>query len=93
MKYLEKNGPDTLVFVFGDAYERSNAFIHKIFSEEVTTSQQYNKLDLNPPADKEVLNVLKTILRNENISHLSDDQILDIRNQSNKDLRSAIMTL
>jgi hypothetical protein len=80
MKYIERNGPDTLVFVFGDAYERSNAFIHKIFSEEVTNSQQYNKFDLNPPAEKEVLNVLKTILRNENISHLSDDQILEIRN-------------
>ena len=39
MKYIERNGPDTLVFVFGDAYERSNAFIHKIFSEEVTNSQ------------------------------------------------------
>ena len=80
MKYLDKNGPDTLIFVFGDAYERSNAFIHKIFSEEVTKSDFFKKLDLNPPADKEVLNVMKTILRLENVTHLSDDQIMDIRN-------------
>jgi septin family protein len=93
LSYLVNNTTDTLIFVFGDAYERSNAFINKIFSEEVTNSQSFNKLDLNPPTEKEVLSVLKTVLMSENINHLSDDKILDIRNQSNKDLRSAIMTL
>ena len=84
---------DTLIFVFGDAYERSNAFINKIFAEAVTSHNAFSKLDLNPPTEKEVLGVLKTIVRAEDISHISDEKITEIKNMADKDLRSAIMAL
>lgn len=64
MKYLSHAElKDTLIFLFGDAYERTNPFINKTFSDEVTRHGFFSKLDLNPPTEKEVLGVLKTIVR------------------------------
>ena len=65
------------LFTFADATtnKQLTAFINKIFAKEVTEALSFKKLDLNPPTDAEVLNVLKTLVNKENIRHLSDDQV------------------
>lgn len=73
MNYLSLKLTDVLIFIFGDAYERSNAFINKIFNPDITDQKRFNKLDLNPPTEKEILGVLKWIAVNENLNNVSDD--------------------
>jgi len=67
--------------------------MHRMFSDDLTSNSKFNKFELNPPTEIEVLKILKKIVKDQEISHLSDAQIVEIKNQSNKDLRSAIMTL
>lgn len=48
--------------------------------------------NLNPPTERGIDKVLKHIAECEDLC-LSEQQLVEIRNQSNKDLRNAIVTL
>jgi DNA polymerase III delta prime subunit len=48
--------------------------------------------NLNAPTERGIDKTLKTIAEAEEIC-IGDDQLIDIRNQSRKDLRNAIVTL
>ena len=48
--------------------------------------------NLNPPTERGIDKVLKHIAEQEELC-LADSQLLEIRNQCNKDLRNAIITL
>ena len=67
--------------------------MHRMFNDDLTGNSKFNKFELNSPTEIEVLKILKKIVRDQEINHLTDAQIVEIKNQSNKDLRSAIMTL
>lgn len=49
-------------------------------------------LNLNPPTEKSIMNVMQRIAVNENI-RMPDRDFQEIKDQSNKDLRNAITTL
>ena len=50
-------------------------------------------MQLNPPTDALIDKVLKQIVREESVNHLSDTRLVEIRSQAQRDLRNAIMNL
>jgi hypothetical protein len=83
-----------LIFTLSDSQERIPSFINKILCKEImalkgSTVQVFN---LNPPTEKAIDKVLKQIAEGEELC-MPDSQLVEIRNQSNKDLRNAIITL
>jgi DNA polymerase III delta prime subunit len=49
-------------------------------------------LNLNPPTERGIDKVLKCVAEGEELC-VSDGQLVDIRNQCNRDLRNAMVTL
>jgi DNA polymerase III delta prime subunit len=49
-------------------------------------------LNLNPPTERSIAQVLQKIAMYEGV-RISEKEVQDIRDQSNKDLRNAIITL
>jgi DNA polymerase III delta prime subunit len=52
--------------------------------------EQVQILNINPPTDLSIDKILRHIVEMESIVNLTDDQLIDIRVQCNKDLRNAI---
>lgn len=50
-------------------------------------------MQLNPPTDALIDKVLRQIVREESVNHLSDTRLVEIRSQAQRDLRNAIMNL
>ena len=83
-----------LVFTVSDPLERSLTFLNKIFSQKIM-QQKENLLSLfsiNPPTEKNIDFILRRIANKEGLC-LREEDLLLIKQQSNKDLRNAITTL
>lgn len=83
-----------IIFTLSDSQEKTPSFHAKVFSREIL-SQKGKKLvvlNLNPPTERNIEKVLKNISICEELT-ISDNQIQEIKNQCNKDLRNAISTL
>ncbi len=83
-----------IVFSLSDSQERVPTFINKILCKEILQQkgQAFVTFSLNPPTEKGIDKTLKHIAECEDLC-LADSQLLEIRNQCNKDLRNAIVTL
>lgn len=81
-----------LIFVFSDPVERSKSFLFKIFSKTILENPKTEQLTLNPVTEKNIGNVLESIAANQGIyeTKLSKQQLHEIRDTCNKDLRNAI---
>lgn len=86
--------PPLILFSLSDSEERSAAFPLKVFSKKISDGMGtvLKVLKINPPTEKVILDILDKISYNENLN-LSKEVLKDLLLQSNKDLRSAIMTL
>lgn len=84
-----------LVFIFSDPQERTKSWLNKIFSQKVLEHPKTGQLVLNPVTDKNISAVLEEIAAKQAIfeTHLSKQQLQEIKDTCNKDLRNAIQTL
>lgn len=89
---FSKTKTPLVVFTFSDAYEKSSSFLQKVFSEHVMTAKGslVQILNLNPLTDASIDKTLHMIVQCEQVSNLSDKQLVDIRVKCNRDLRNAI---
>lgn len=46
--------------------------MHRMFFEDLTNNSKFNKFELNAPTEIEVLKILKKIVRDQEIIHLTD---------------------
>ena len=83
-----------VIFTLSDSQERLSTFHSKLFARDLLQlrNESFFVFNINPPTEKSIDRVLKTIAEGEELC-MSDGQILEIRNQCNKDLRNAIITL
>ena len=83
-----------IVFTLSDSQERVPTFIGKILSKEIMAQKGSSVFvfNLNAPTERSIDKMLKTVAEGEQLC-LADQQLLEIRNQCNKDLRNAIITL
>lgn len=83
-----------LIFTLSDGQDRLPTFHAKLFSKDILSLKGTALIhfNLNPPTERSIDKVLRTIAESEELC-LSEGQLLDIRNQCNKDLRNAIVTM
>ncbi len=83
-----------IIFTLSDSQDRLSSFHSKLFVREILQlrGESFFVLNLNAPTEKSIDKVLKIVAEGEELC-MGDGQLVDIRNQCNKDLRNAIITL
>ena len=82
-----------IILTLSDSAERTASFTNKMFHTTVQSHARFKILKLNEPTNESIDKVLSKIVRIEGVEHLTDDRLLEIRTQAQRDLRNAIMTL
>ena len=82
-----------LILTLSDSAERTASFMNKMFHNVVQSHARFKTLKLNEPTDSSIDKVLRQIVRQEGVKHLTDNRLVEIRTQAQRDLRNAIMTL
>ena len=82
-----------IILTLSDPAERSNSFLNKMFFASNQKHPKFRTMLLNPPTDALIDKVLRQIVREEGVNHLSDTRLVEIRSQAQRDLRNAIMNL
>ena len=55
-RYLaDRENPNCLVFIFGEAYERSQPFLARVFGQALLSQKGVGQLSLNSPTEKTML--------------------------------------
>ena len=83
-----------IILTLSDPSELTKSFFNKMFdSQTVQQHHKFKSLQLNPATDTFIDKVLNRIVTSEGITHISKNRLIEIRTQSQRDMRNAIMTL